>query len=180
MPTATRESPRPRRACPIQLGLVEEPLGYTGVSYLPRMVRVLRPCLGYPTRRSRGRRHLAHGWQEKVQDQWYVSLAVAVFVFSPSLAFSTFLLAMGITAGIIQKYGPEAFSIIYEKWVGFITASVLMSLIQAIAVYAMSFQEGKLLALGGNSGNFIYDVRYNCALSSFLPHCKIISVLHRP
>ncbi|KAF8920411.1 ERG4/ERG24 ergosterol biosynthesis protein [Mucidula mucida] len=72
-------------------------------------------------------------------------------------AFSTFLLAMGITAGIIQKYGPEAFSIIYEKWVGFITASVLMSLIQAIAVYAMSFQEGKLLALGGNSGNFIYD-----------------------
>ena len=34
-----------------------------------------------------------------------------------------------------------------------------MSLFQGILWYALSFQEGKLLALGGNSGNFIYDVR---------------------
>lgn len=38
------------------------------------------------------------------------------------------------------------------------TAGLLMSIVQAIAVYIMSFGEGKLLALGGNSGNFIYDV----------------------
>ncbi|KAK0469726.1 ERG4/ERG24 ergosterol biosynthesis protein [Desarmillaria tabescens] len=72
-------------------------------------------------------------------------------------AFSTFLLALGITAGIIQKYGPEAFTFFYDKWVGFVTASLLMSVIQGIYVYAMSFRQGKLLALGGNSGNFIYD-----------------------
>ncbi|KAF9267816.1 ERG4/ERG24 ergosterol biosynthesis protein [Marasmius fiardii PR-910] len=72
-------------------------------------------------------------------------------------AFSTFLLALGITFGIIYRYGPGAFTFLYERWVGFITASVLMSVLQAFFVYAMSFQEGKLLALGGNSGNFIYD-----------------------
>lgn len=59
--------------------------------------------------------------------------------------------------GVIHRYGPEAFTILYEKWVGFTTAAIVMSVFQAAAVYAMSFQSGKLLALGGNSGNFIYD-----------------------
>ncbi|KAF8896452.1 ERG4/ERG24 ergosterol biosynthesis protein [Infundibulicybe gibba] len=62
-------------------------------------------------------------------------------------AFSTYLLALGITTGIIYNYGPQAFTFFYEKWVGF-----------AIACYIASFGEGKILALGGNSGNFIYDV----------------------
>ncbi|KAL0954524.1 hypothetical protein HGRIS_003491 [Hohenbuehelia grisea] len=72
-------------------------------------------------------------------------------------AFSTFLLALGITTGIIVRYGPEAFTFIYDRWVGFVTASILMSVFQATACYIASFQQGKLLALGGNSGNFIYD-----------------------
>ncbi|KAF9448326.1 ERG4/ERG24 ergosterol biosynthesis protein [Macrolepiota fuliginosa MF-IS2] len=72
-------------------------------------------------------------------------------------AFSTFLLALGITSGIILNYGPESFTILYEKWVGFLTASILMSVVQALYVYAFSFRSGALLALGGNSGNFIYD-----------------------
>jgi delta14-sterol reductase len=38
-----------------------------------------------------------------------------------------------------------------------------MATFQAIACYAASFQHGKLLALGGNSGNPIYDV---CCISS--------------
>ncbi|KAK7463541.1 erg24, C-14 sterol reductase [Stygiomarasmius scandens] len=72
-------------------------------------------------------------------------------------AFSTFLLALGLTTGWIYRFGPESFTFLYEKWIGFVTASVLMSVAQAIFVYVMSFQEGKLLALGGNTGNFIYD-----------------------
>ncbi|KAJ7593301.1 ERG4/ERG24 ergosterol biosynthesis protein [Mycena floridula] len=72
-------------------------------------------------------------------------------------AFPTFLLAMGVTSGYIYRYGPQSLSFVYEKWVGLITASVVMSVVQAIFVYAMSFQEGKQLALGGNTGNFIYD-----------------------
>ncbi|THH31180.1 hypothetical protein EUX98_g2997 [Antrodiella citrinella] len=72
-------------------------------------------------------------------------------------AFSTFLLALGLTAGVIWRFGFQSFTFIYEKWVGFTTASVVMSVLQAFLVYAMSFRSGALLALGGNSGNFIYD-----------------------
>ena len=74
-------------------------------------------------------------------------------------AFSTFLLALGITAGFITRDGPESFTFLYDKWLGFLTASLIMSLVQAVAVYAGSFRKGALLALGGNSGNPIYDVR---------------------
>ncbi|PPQ63915.1 hypothetical protein CVT24_010312 [Panaeolus cyanescens] len=72
-------------------------------------------------------------------------------------AFSTFLLALGVTSGIILRFGPEAFTILYDKWVGFLTASLIMSFVQATYVYVASFNKGKLLAKGGNSGNFIYD-----------------------
>lgn len=65
---------------------------------------------------------------------------------------------MGLTIGYIWRFGPESFTFIYDKWVGLITASVAMSVFQGLAVYAMSFSEGKILALGGNSGNPIYDV----------------------
>nr|QMU26480.1 delta 14-sterol reductase [Agaricus subrufescens] len=72
-------------------------------------------------------------------------------------AFSTFLLALGIASGIIFNFGPQSFTILYDKWVGFLTASLLMSAVQALYCYALSFRSGTLLALGGNSGNPIYD-----------------------
>jgi len=72
-------------------------------------------------------------------------------------AFSTFLLALGITVGYIIRYGPESFTFLYDKWLGFVTASLVMSIGQAVLVYAGSFRKGALLALGGNSGNPIYD-----------------------
>jgi len=72
-------------------------------------------------------------------------------------AFPTFLLALGITAGIIIRYGPESFTFFYEKWIGFVTASLLMATLQAFYVHVMSYMGNKLLALAGNSGNHIYD-----------------------
>jgi len=72
-------------------------------------------------------------------------------------AFSTFLLTLGIVSGVILRYGPESFTFIYDKWVGILTAALVMSFIQSVYVYIASFQPGKLLALGGNSGNVIYD-----------------------
>ncbi|KAG1761186.1 ERG4/ERG24 ergosterol biosynthesis protein [Suillus occidentalis] len=72
-------------------------------------------------------------------------------------AFSTFLLAMGISCGYIFRNGPESFTFLYQKWIGFVTASLVMSLVQAFYVYASSYRPGALLALGGNSGNFMYD-----------------------
>lgn len=46
----------------------------------------------------------------------------------------------------------------YHKWVGFVTAAISMSIFQAAMVYIISIQKDKLLALGGNTGNVIYDV----------------------
>ena len=80
---------------------------------------------------------------------------------------------MGVTTGYIYRYGPQSFTFLYEKWVGFMTAALLMSITQGIACYAASFIPGKLLALGGNSGNPIYDVcpfiRLPARLQSSLP-----------
>ncbi|KIY42839.1 ERG4/ERG24 ergosterol biosynthesis protein [Fistulina hepatica ATCC 64428] len=72
-------------------------------------------------------------------------------------AFPTLLLALGIVCGNIGLHGPESFTFLYERWIGFVTASVVMAVVQALYVYAASFLPGKLLALGGNSGNPIYD-----------------------
>ncbi|KAJ7364111.1 ERG4/ERG24 ergosterol biosynthesis protein [Mycena albidolilacea] len=82
-------------------------------------------------------------------------------------AFSTFLLALGLTAGTIYRYGPESFTFFYEKFVGFITASLIMSVVQGVACYAASFRPGALLALGGNSGNPIYDFYVGRELNPF-------------
>jgi Delta14-sterol reductase len=66
-------------------------------------------------------------------------------------------MALGIAGGIIFRFGASAFTFLYDHWVGFITASLAMSLAQACYVYALSFAGGKMLALGGNSGNVLYD-----------------------
>lgn len=83
-------------------------------------------------------------------------------------AFQTFLLCMGITAGLIWQFGAQSFTFIYERWVGFATAAILMSVFQGIALYLSSFSGNKLLALGGNTGNPIYDVRNTYSPKSYM------------
>ncbi|KAI0345721.1 ERG4/ERG24 ergosterol biosynthesis protein [Trametopsis cervina] len=86
-------------------------------------------------------------------------------------SFSTFLLALGIAFGMILRFGPQSFTFIYEHWVGLVTASLITSVVQGFGCYIASFGENKLLALGGNSGNFIYDFfigrELNPAIGSF-------------
>ncbi|KAH9969612.1 ERG4/ERG24 ergosterol biosynthesis protein [Russula dissimulans] len=72
-------------------------------------------------------------------------------------AFSTCLLALGLSTGYILRFGVQSFTFFYDHWVGFVSAALSMSLFQGILWYALSFKEGKLLAVGGNSGNHIYD-----------------------
>jgi delta14-sterol reductase len=71
------------------------------------------------------------------------------------------LLALGLVTGHIITNGPEAFTFLYDHYTGLITASLAMSVAQAIYVFARSYDgtEGKLLSLVGNSGAFWYDVR---------------------
>jgi hypothetical protein len=58
-----------------------------------------------------------------------------------------------------MTFGPEAFTFLYHKFVGFVTAGIIMSVLQGVACYVASFRSGALLALGGNTGHHIYDVR---------------------
>ena len=78
-------------------------------------------------------------------------------------AFMTMLGLFEITAAILWRHGPQPLTVIYEKWVGLLTASTLMSFLLALGCYLASFRDGALLALGGNSGNPIYDVRSHLA-----------------
>jgi hypothetical protein len=54
--------------------------------------------------------------------------------------------------------GQEGLSWLYDHWLGLVNASILMAIFQSVWVYMWSFQSGELLAKGGNSGVFIYDV----------------------
>ncbi|KAG6813936.1 hypothetical protein H0H92_005190 [Tricholoma furcatifolium] len=93
----------------------------------------------------------------KLNGTSFVLVTVSLLTMALLLALPTFLLALGLTSGYIYRFGPASFTLFYDKWVGFVTASFLMATVQAIYCYAFSFRQGKLLAVGGNSGNFIYD-----------------------
>lgn len=95
----------------------------------------------------------------KINGAYFVASCAGNLAHPGHTAFSTFLLTLGLTAGYIWQYGPQSFTFIYEKWIGLTTAALLMSIVQGLACYAASFRSGALLALGGNSGNPIYDVR---------------------
>jgi delta14-sterol reductase len=71
------------------------------------------------------------------------------------------LLALGLSAGWIINFGPQSFTFIYDHWIGLCTASLLNSFLQATFCYYVSTKNEHMreLALGGNSGNLIYDVR---------------------
>jgi hypothetical protein len=48
---------------------------------------------------------------------------------------------------------------VYDHYIGLAFASIVFSYAISLAVYIGSFGKNKLLALGGNSGNPIYDVK---------------------
>lgn len=74
-------------------------------------------------------------------------------------AYPTLLLNLGLAASSILAFGPRGFTFIYDHWAGICTAAIINSFVQATYCYIMSTmnEESRLLALGGNSGNVIYD-----------------------
>lgn len=68
-------------------------------------------------------------------------------------------MALAVVAVYIAMYGPASFTFFYDHWVGLLSAALVNSLVQATYVYAASFCGPKLLSLGGNSGNVVFDVR---------------------
>ena len=71
------------------------------------------------------------------------------------------MLTLCICGCWIWQFGPGSFTFAYEHGFGLITTAISFSIVHSLLLYAESFQEGKLLALGGNSGIFIYDVGQN-------------------
>ncbi|TFK28197.1 ERG4 ERG24 ergosterol biosynthesis protein [Coprinopsis marcescibilis] len=71
--------------------------------------------------------------------------------------FYTFGLALSIACARIWICGPESFTFIYDKWVGFVTAALLSAILLATYCYLSSHRSGALLALKGNTGNIMYD-----------------------
>ncbi|KAJ3316545.1 erg24, C-14 sterol reductase, partial [Gonapodya sp. JEL0774] len=72
-------------------------------------------------------------------------------------AWSSFLVTAITVATVTYFVGFSPFLWITDHFVGLMTASVVYCMVQAIYLYASSFRKGALLALGGNSGKFIYD-----------------------
>ncbi|KDN35675.1 putative ERG24-C-14 sterol reductase [Tilletiaria anomala UBC 951] len=72
-------------------------------------------------------------------------------------AFATLVASFGLSAGWILLKGPAAYTFFYDHWPALVSASLSNSLIQAFYVYYASFQQGKLLAEGGNTGNTLFD-----------------------
>ena len=74
------------------------------------------------------------------------------------------MVALAIVAGMISQGGAEAFTFLYRRWPGFVTAGFIVAFVQSLGCYLASFRPGALLALGGNTGNPIYDV---CSVQFF-------------
>ncbi|KAI9027873.1 putative ERG24-C-14 sterol reductase [Hyaloraphidium curvatum] len=72
-------------------------------------------------------------------------------------AWPTFVVTMALIPAVVYLYGLGPLVWIADHYVGLATASVLYSFAQAAYLYASSFGEGRLLAVGGNSGNVFYD-----------------------
>jgi delta14-sterol reductase len=81
----------------------------------------------------------------------------------------TILLALAITAGICsQPGGIELYTYLYDHWIPLTSAALVNATFQAIFVYVNSFYSGELLALGGNSGVFFYDVSTLSSIREFI------------
>ncbi|ODN79893.1 hypothetical protein L202_03785 [Cryptococcus amylolentus CBS 6039] len=82
----------------------------------------------------------------------------------------TLLLALGIITGLlVQPGGVQAFTWLHDHFVPLLSAALAMATFQATWVYAYSFFSGELLALGGNSGNVIYDYFLGRPLNPTVP-----------
>ncbi|ORX86396.1 ERG4/ERG24 ergosterol biosynthesis protein [Basidiobolus meristosporus CBS 931.73] len=72
-------------------------------------------------------------------------------------AFKSLLVTLSLVILTLFVYGPAPFVFISDHFLSLTTAGVIISTTQAFYLYLSSFVGDKLLALGGNSGNVVYD-----------------------
>ncbi|OZJ05442.1 hypothetical protein BZG36_01634 [Bifiguratus adelaidae] len=71
--------------------------------------------------------------------------------------FATFHTLLSTLFMFLRPYGYKPLLFVYDHWLGIVGASLIWSFGVATFVYVYSFAPGKMLALGGNTGNPIYD-----------------------
>jgi hypothetical protein len=92
------------------------------------------------------------------------------------LAFSVLLSLFTIVIYCAKGPGLAPALWVYEHWVGLNVASILFAFAVSIWVYVRSFAPGALLALGGNSGNTIYDV--SNVIFRVWKLCSILTIIY--
>lgn len=75
------------------------------------------------------------------------------------IGFTSFIALLCVAIYFLRGSGVKPLEYVYNHFVGLTFASIVFSYAVSLAVYIGSFEKNKLLALGGNSGNPIYDVR---------------------
>ncbi|CAO3608486.1 unnamed protein product [Mucor hiemalis] len=71
--------------------------------------------------------------------------------------FASFHTTLFAALYFLKSTGVKPLEYAYDHFTGLAFASIIFSYAISVAVYLGSFQPGKLLALGGNTGNPIYD-----------------------
>jgi hypothetical protein len=80
----------------------------------------------------------------------------------------------------LKDSGLKPLEYVYDHYIGLAFASIIFSYAISVAVYMGSFQPNKLLALGGNTGNAIYDVSTTrlFMLAEFNVNIFILTLVH--
>ncbi|KAG0746996.1 hypothetical protein G6F57_000432 [Rhizopus arrhizus] len=71
--------------------------------------------------------------------------------------FSSFHTTLFVALYFLKSTGLKPLEYVYDHYIGLAFASIIFSYIISFFVYFNSFGRNKLLALGGNSGNWLYD-----------------------
>lgn len=96
-----------------------------------------------------------------------VAAQLHIYFFFKHEGFASFHTTFFVALYFLKNTGLKPLLYVYDHYVGLAFASIIFSYIVSFAVYFASFKRGKLLALGGNTGNAIYDVRYKtCQIQS--------------
>jgi hypothetical protein len=74
------------------------------------------------------------------------------------IGFISYVAILLVALCFLKSAGLWSFQYVYSHFTELAFASIVFSYAISFFVYINSFNSNKLLALGGNSGNLIYDV----------------------
>ncbi|KAI9262688.1 ergosterol biosynthesis ERG4/ERG24 [Sporodiniella umbellata] len=80
----------------------------------------------------------------------------------------TYVTLMTIACMVLSVTGLQPLTYVYDHYTGLVLSSILFAYTLSLFVYINSFYSNRLLALGGNTGNIIYDFMIGRELNPYL------------